>query len=171
MVCGLRCTRPLIAAIAAGRSRKQQRLPVSRCEADHLINGIAEAHIEHAVRFVHHRVCSASRRPFLLQMIEQTARVATIICGACCRNLAGRQGLPAAEHQNLDVRQAARQAAQLAGDLIGQLAGRAQHQRLGLEARRIDMLQQTQPNAAVFRCRFCLHAHIFPARIAGRAAA
>lgn len=59
-------------------------------------------------------------------------------------------------------RQRAR-AAQLAGDLIGQLAGRAQHQRLGLEARRIDMLQQTQPKCGRFSAAgFCLHAHIFP---------
>ena len=75
MVCGLRCTRPLIAAIAAGGSRKQQRLPVSRCEADHLINGIAEAHIEHAVRFVHHQGLQRVKGDrSLLQMIEQTAR-------------------------------------------------------------------------------------------------
>ena len=126
MVCGLRCTRPLIAAIAAGRSRKQQRLPVSRCEADHLINGVAEAHIEHAVRFVHHRVCSASGRPFLLQMIEQTARGGDDNMRGMLQGISlGAKGLPAAEHQNLDVRQAARRAAQLAGDLIGQLAGRA----------------------------------------------
>lgn len=84
----------------------------------------------------------------------------------------GAKGLPAAEHQNLDVRQAARQAAQLAGDLIGQLAGRAQHQRLGLEARRIDMLQQTQPKCGRFPLPvFACTRTSFPARIAGRAAA
>lgn len=83
----------------------------------------------------------------------------------------GAKGLPAAEHQNLDVRQAARQAAQLAGDLIGQLAGRAQHQRLGLEARRIDMLQQTQPKCGRFSAAgFACTRTSFPARIAGGAA-
>lgn len=55
IVCGLFCTRPLIAAIASGRGGKQQRLARSRRKADHFINGIAKAHIQHAVRFVHHQ--------------------------------------------------------------------------------------------------------------------
>ena len=146
-------------------SREQQRLPVSRCEADHLINGIAKAHIEHAVRFVHHQGLQRVKGDrSLLQMIEQTARGGDDNMRGMLQGISlGAKGLPAAEHQNLDVRQAARQAAQLAGDLIGQLAGRAQHQRLGLEARRIDMLQQTQPKCGRFSAAgFCLHAHIFP---------
>ena len=54
---------------------KQQRLPVSRREADHLVDGIAEAHIEHAVRFIHHQGLQRVERDRpLLQMIEQTAR-------------------------------------------------------------------------------------------------
>ena len=97
-------------------------------------------------------------------MIEQTARGGDDNMRGMLQGISlGAKGLPAAEHQNLDVRQAARQAAQLAGDLIGQLAGRAQHQRLGLETRRIDMLQQTQPKCGRFSAAgFCLHAHIFP---------
>lgn len=108
-------------------SRKQQRLPVSRCEADHLINGIAKAHIEHAVRFVHHQGLQRVKGDrSLLQMIEQTARGGDDNMRGMLQGISlGAKGLPAAEHQNLDVRQAARQAAQLAGDLIGQLAGRA----------------------------------------------
>ncbi len=42
-------------------SRKQQRLPVSRCEADHLINGIAEAISSMRSASSITRVCSASR--------------------------------------------------------------------------------------------------------------
>lgn len=34
---------------------KQQRLARSRRKADHFINGVAKPHIQHAVRFVHHR--------------------------------------------------------------------------------------------------------------------
>ena len=55
MVSGFFCTRPLIAAIASGRGRKEQRLTRGWRKADHFVNRIAEAHIQHAVSFIHHQ--------------------------------------------------------------------------------------------------------------------
>ncbi len=76
IVCGLRCTRPLIAAIAAGQVAENSRVCRSAgAKRDHLVDGVAEAHIEHAVRFIHHQGLQRVKGDGpLLQMIEQTAR-------------------------------------------------------------------------------------------------
>lgn len=106
-------------------------------------------------------------------MIEQTARGGDDNMRGMLQGISlGAKGLPAAEHQNLDVRQAARQAAQLAGDLIGQLAGR--HNTSDWVSKRAGSIccSRPSPNAAVFPLPvFACTRTSFPARIAGRAAA
>jgi hypothetical protein len=60
MVSGFFCTRPLMAAMASGQVREQKRLAIGRCETDHFVNGIAEAHIQHPSASSITSVCSAS---------------------------------------------------------------------------------------------------------------
>ena len=49
---------------------EQQRLTFGRGKADHLIDGLAEAHIQHPIGFIHHqRLQRIQRHGALLQVI------------------------------------------------------------------------------------------------------
>ncbi len=54
---------------------KQQRLALRRRMTDHIVNGIAKAHIKHAIGFIQHQGFECfQRHGALFQMIEQTPR-------------------------------------------------------------------------------------------------
>ncbi len=105
MVNGWFCTRPLIAAIASGRGGEQQRLTFGRGKADHLIDGLAEAHIQHPIGFIHHqRLQRIQRHGALLQVIQQTTRRGDDDMRRMLQRIALRtERLPAAKGQNFNI--------------------------------------------------------------------
>ena len=77
--------------------------------------------------------------------------------------------LSTTERQDLGIGHKARQATQFTRDLVCQLAGRAQYQRLSLEQRRVNMLQQTKTECGRFpTAGFRLHAYVAALKDSGQ---
>ena len=102
--------------VGEGR-REQQVLSTRRQFGQYATDVMDKAHIQHTVRFVQHEDFNFIKTDGVLMFkIQQTARGGDDNMRGMLQGISlGAKGLPAAEHQNLDVRQAARQAAQLAG--------------------------------------------------------
>ena len=120
---------------AARRGGEQQGLPgrvTSRRQTQHVV---AEAHVEHAVRFVQHQYLKLGQRQIVrFQMLDQTARRAhqhlRVLADARRLYL---EVLTAGDRFRLDKGEA-RQRLHLLERLPGQFPGRRQHQRPGADA-------------------------------------
>ncbi len=128
---------------AARRGGEQQRLPgrvAGRRQTQHVV---AEAHVEHAVRFVQHQHLEFGQRQIVrFQMLDQPARRAhqhlRVLADARRLHL---EVLAAGDRFRLDKGEA-RQRLHLLERLPGQLPGGRQHQRPGADAP-VLLFQQT----------------------------
>ncbi len=122
---------------------EQQRLALRRRMADDRFHIFTKAHLQHTVRLIQHQRAQLSEiQRFALQVIENTPRRADHNMRRMHQRIAlSGDWLAAAQRQNFNIARKARQATQFIADLFGQFARRAEHQRLRLILRGIDMLQ------------------------------
>ena len=128
------------------RGREEQRLTLARTLREHIGNGLRKPHVEHAVGLVEHedaQRCQAQARA--RQVVEHASGRADDHVRAvrqARRLVAQRHATAQGEH--LHVVFGSRQASHLLRHLVGKFAGRAQHERLDLEAPAVDAPEQGQ---------------------------
>jgi len=125
-------------------SREQQGLPLGRCLADDVGDGVVEAHVQHAIGFIEHQGVQPVefQRAFPQMFLDPARRADDDVRAMLQRSDLRSDGDAAAQREDLDVVRRARQPPQLLGDLVGQLARRAQDQRLAAEITRIERVEQ-----------------------------
>ncbi len=150
---------------------KQQRLTLRRRVADHIVDIVGEAHVQHAVGLIQHQHLQfVQQQRFLAQVLLNAPRRPHHDVRRVHQRIELRpHRLATAQRQDFDVLRETRQATQLFAHLIGQFTGGTEHQRLRGDLSDDDIIQQTNAERRRFAAAgFRLGAHVPPLQNGGQ---
>ncbi|MNE02869.1 hypothetical protein D3C80_953530 [compost metagenome] len=150
---------------------EQQRLTLRRRVADHIVDIVGKAHVQHAVGFVQHQHLQfIQHQRFLAQVFLNTPRRAHHDMRRVHQRIELRpHRLAPAQGQNFDVLSEARQTTQFFAHLVRQLTRRAQDQCLSGHLGNVDFVQQANAERRRFTAAgFCFGTYVLPFQDGGQ---
>ena len=134
------------ADLCGQRRREQRHLPLDGGQAEDVVDGIDETHLQHLVGFVqHHETQRGQIERTALEVVHHAPRCADDDMGAATKRIQlWRVALAAVDRQHMQAGQLGGVLLERLGDLDREFTGRHEHQDLRFAARDIEHRQERQ---------------------------